>query len=81
MSVPESAPVSKPEFTLDEALAYEKSITRDDHGIALPVFLLLRIVVDPEGNKERFAIADEVMRRLIVKTPQFEEWYRSQLVA
>lgn len=81
MSAPVPGQVSKPELTLDEALVWFNSLTQDDHGAALPLFLLLRGVVDPNGDKEKFRIADEIMRRAIVRTPQFEEWYQQQLVA
>lgn len=79
MSAP--APAFESQLTLDQGLDLLDDITRDDHGVAQPLFLLLRGVVDPNGDREKFAIADELMRRVIVKTPQFEEWYRSQLVA
>ena len=54
---------------------------RDDHEIAPALFELLRGVVDPNGDKHRYGIGDEVMKRVIMKTPQFEEWYRNQLAA
>lgn len=81
MSALAPALLSSNDITLDQAVHLFESITDDDHSVARPLFLLLRGVVDPEGNKQRFAIADAIMRRAIVRTPEFEEWYKTQLVA
>lgn len=77
MSAPEPAALPTPVFNLERAIALFDRVTQNDHEIALPLFLLLRGLVDPDGDPDRFAIADEVMRRAILMTPQFEEWYRS----
>jgi hypothetical protein len=66
-----------PDFDLDLALSLLQRVTENDHEIAFPLFLLLRGVVDPKGDPQRYAIADEVMKRAIMMTPQFEEWFRS----
>lgn len=77
MSAPAQAAPS-PDFTLDRALALLERITQNDHEIALPLFMLLKGVADPNGDPDRFSIADEVMKRAVLMTPQFEEWYRGQ---
>lgn len=66
-----------PEFTLEQALIQLERATQNDHDVALPIFLLLKIVADPNGDSTKYGIADEVMKRAILMTPQFEEWYRS----
>ena len=66
-----------PDFDLDRALSLLQRITENDHEVALPLFLLLKGLVDPEGDKHRYGIADEVMKRAVLMTPQFEEWFRS----
>lgn len=62
-----------------KAVRIALTILQDDHEKAAPLFELLKEVVDPNGDPARYSIADEVMKRIIVFTPQFEEWYRSQV--
>lgn len=71
--------MSAPELssTADQLL----DCVQNDPEIAQPLFKFLRDVVDPNGDPARFGIADAVMRRLVVMTPQFEEWYKEQVVA
>lgn len=78
---PAPAIESAPTLTLPEAQSLLARIFRDDDSFAPELFLLLRGLVDPNGNSDRFAVADEVMQDVIVKTPQFEEWYRQKLIA
>lgn len=73
--------MSFPEFTLSRAHALVERITRDDHEIAEPLFELLRGIVDPSGDKQRFAIGDEVMKQVALMTPEFEEWHRARVAA
>lgn len=73
--------LSVSEFNLRRAQCLVARITRDDHEIAPALFELLRGIVDPRGDPARFAIGDEVMKQVILMTPQFEEWYQDQLTA
>ena len=70
------APAPDRDFNLEQAVDLFKSITKNDHEIALPLFRLFKMVVHPNGDPEKFAIADEIMKRLILLTPEFEEWFR-----
>lgn len=69
------------QFTPARAQFLLRRITRDDHTFAPELFELLRGVVDPDGDQVRFGIGDEVMKQVLLMTPQFEEWYRDQLAA
>lgn len=74
-----SAPAHTPDtgFSLEQARTLFQRITQNDHEIAFPLFLLLKGVVDPDGDQDRYRIADQIMKEAVFLSPQFEEWYRS----
>lgn len=56
-----------------------QDILRNSDQSALPLLILMNLIVDPDGDPNKYSAADEAMQHVYVRTPQGEDDYRAYL--
>lgn len=56
-------------------------IVRSDPAVAAALALVIVSVIDPAGDPQRFALADDVLQHLFTYTAEFDSAFREYLAA